>query len=90
MHRTSSKNRFLKVQRETLRTLASSELRSAHGGTLRATLNGGPNCPDLIDRDVIDGPVGGQSMPNPAACPALIRDRLEFDPLPIRVIVRAP
>ena len=33
MHRTSSKIRSLKVQRETLRMLASSELRSAHGGT---------------------------------------------------------
>jgi hypothetical protein len=85
MHRTSSKNRSLKVQRETLRTLASTELRSAHGGTVKdVSFNQVVNCRDIIDRNVFEGPPGDQSMPQGGSCPHLIgRDVGAFDPHPI-------
>ena len=90
MHRTSSKNRSLKVQRETLRTLASSELSSAQGGTLEFSVKGNNDCPNLIERGGFEEPPGGASKPQ-YACPAIIdRFRGALDPYPGLFVRPAP
>jgi len=74
MHRTSSKSRSLQIQRETVRVLASSDLRSVHGGTLGtiAVTNG---CPVIatVNADCPHGsdPTIGQNSNVPGSCPQI-------------------
>lgn len=89
MHRTSSKARSLKLQRETVRVLASSDLASVEGGALQIGGTGRLIITDftttLTTTTTTTGPTSTVSRPTPdhGGCGSFPSDRsIIINPIP--------